>query len=101
MSLSFFAKSQGISKDNIRRWKNQGINSKSFHNKTKIRVVERKKEARFEQLEHELFEWIRLRNADGLKVKEKYILMKMGELRRQKIEELLSMNLEDNIFWIS
>lgn len=86
--MSAFAKSQGISKDNLRRWKN----------KEAKQVDKRKKGALFKQLEDEVFVWVRQRNAEGLKVKDKYILMKMGELRRQKIEELQSMNLEDHIY---
>ena len=61
-------------------------------------MIERKKEVLFDQLEYELFEWILQRNADGLKVKYKYILMQMGELRRKKIEELMSKELEDHNF---
>lgn len=98
MSMSSFAEACGISEENIRRWKNQEFEFKKIKNKTKARITGRKTEPFFNKLEQELFHWIRQRNVDGLKVKDKYILIKMGELRRNELEELESLDLEDHIY---
>lgn len=98
MTLRSFSKAQGIPGPTLHGWIKREHDFKTKKNKKTFKLSGRKKEILFHKLELELFIWIRDRNTRGLKVKDKYIQMQMGEIRRKEIEELQKMNLDNHIY---
>ena len=94
-SVRSFAKAHGLGETTLRRWKNQEEQFRAVDvirkcNTRKLRQLPGSgRKSFFPDIEDRLYKWVQDRNAEGLRVKEKYIIAKVKALIEEEIAVLM------------
>lgn len=102
MSVNKFAKMSAVSEVNLRRWVKQYgqlqgiVDSKKVSIRT-ARKLPRPKVGFFPELDKKVHEWVILRNILGIRVKDKYIMMRGIQVRDEMISKMPEGDEKENL----